>query len=120
METAGTGASWIAAHCGAAISMCCWLMSRVGCEPVMRDPGSVLVADEFFPLLAQAREGGPHAVHLPARGLGQIAECGAVWPLEQSDDRRFLRRLGRRGRRAPLRSARQSHLSGRSLRFSRL
>ncbi len=57
----------------------------------MRHPGHVLVADEFLPFLAQAGQRGTHAVHLPARYSDQIADRGAVGPLQQVKDRPFFR-----------------------------
>src|SRR5258708_38069178 len=106
----------IAVRCRTAITLSCWLMSRGG-EPVMRDPGRVLVADELLPLLAQAGQRGPHTVLLPARRLDQIANRSAVWPLEQGDDRGLLGRPRRCDRRAGLWSSGRSRLCNRPLRF---
>src|SRR5260370_39786614 len=39
---------------------------------------------------------------LPTRGLGQVADRSASWPLQQSQDRGLLRCTGRRGRHACL------------------
>src|SRR5438067_11467526 len=115
MATSGTGGSWIAAPGGAAISMCCGLMSRVRGEPVMRDPGRVLGAAEFLAFLAQAGQRGAHAVHLPTRCFGQIAERRAFRPLKESEDRGLLGRARRRGR-LEVRSGRGSGAAGCELR----
>ena len=48
----------------------------------MRDPGHVLVADEFLAFLAQAGQSGTHTVLLPARRRGEIAYRSTLWPLE--------------------------------------
>src|SRR5438270_9469916 len=106
MAPSGTAGWWIAARCGATISIRCGLMSRVRGEPVMRDPGCVLGAAEFLPFLLEAGQGGAHAVHLPTGCLGQIAERSAFRPLEQSEDRRLLGRSRWRGGQAYLPSGR--------------
>src|SRR3982751_3326457 len=67
---------------------------RLG-DAVQRDPGRVLVADEFLPLLAQPGQRGAHAVHLPAGGLDQLADCRALGALQQSEDRALLGLAGR-------------------------
>src|SRR5260221_12090858 len=82
------------------VSSC--LTSRGGSEPVMRDPTLIFAADELLSFLAQAGQSGAHAMPLPTRGLGQVADRSASWPLQQSEDRGLLRWTGRRGRHACL------------------
>src|SRR5260221_8887243 len=82
------------------VSSC--LTSRGGSEPVMRDPTLIFDADELLSFLAQAGQSGAHAMPLPTRGLGQVADRRASWPLQQSEDRGLLRWTGRRGRHACL------------------
>ena len=48
----------------------------------MRDPGRVLVANEFLAFFSQAGQSGTHTVLLPARRSGEIADPSTVWPLE--------------------------------------
>src|SRR5258707_5323292 len=78
------------------------LTSRGGSEPVMRDPTLIFAADELLSFLAQAGQSGAHAMPLPTRGLGQVADRSASRPLQQSEDRGLLRWTGRRGRHACL------------------
>jgi AcrB/AcrD/AcrF family len=54
------------------LSMSCWLISRVGGKPVMRDPGRVFGADQVPPLLARAGQSGTHT-------------CAPASPLPWSD-----------------------------------
>ena len=75
----------------AAMSVSSCLTSRGGSEPVMRDPTLIFDADELLSFLAQARQSGAHAMPLPTRGLGQVADRSASWPLQQSEDRGLLR-----------------------------
>src|SRR6266702_1819755 len=91
MVFSGPRSSWIAVRCRTAISTLSRLMSRVGGKPVMRGPTLIFDADELLAFLAQARQGGAHTVHLPARCRGQIADRGAVWPFEQRHNRRSFR-----------------------------
>src|SRR5437588_12456795 len=84
----------MAVRCRTATAMCRSLMLRGG-EPVIGDPGCILVADEFLALLAKPGQGGSHAVRLPACLLCQIADCRTVWPFEQRHDRCFLREPSR-------------------------
>src|SRR5260370_33604201 len=84
------------------VSVSSCLTSRGGSEPVMRDPTLIFDADQLLSFLAQARQGGAHAMPLPTRGLGQVADRSAIWPLQQSEDRGLLRWTGRRGRTACL------------------
>jgi len=71
-----------AVRCRTATPMLCRLISGSG-EPVMRDPTLIFDADELLSFLAQAGQSGAHTVHLPAGRRGQIAERGAVRPLQQ-------------------------------------
>jgi len=48
----------------------------------MRDPGRVLVANEFLAFFSQTSQSGTHTVLLPARRRGEIADRSTVWPLE--------------------------------------
>src|SRR5260370_34901086 len=68
----------------------------------MRDPSLIFVADELLACLAQAGQSGAHAMPLPTRGLGQVADRSASRPPQQSEDRGLLRWTGRRGRHACL------------------
>ena len=52
----------------------------------MRDATLILASDELLPFLAQARQGGAHAMPLPTSGLAEITDRGAVRPLQQRDD----------------------------------
>src|ERR1700720_4989014 len=83
--------SWVAAPCRAAMSTSSWLISRLGGEAVMRDPGGVLVTDEVFAFLAQAGQGSAHAVHLPPGHPDQVTDRGAIRPRQQSDNRSLFR-----------------------------
>ena len=71
----------IAVRCRTATPMSCRLISGSG-EPVMRDPGRVLVANEFLAFFSQTSQSGTHTVLLPARRRGEIADRSTVWPLE--------------------------------------
>ena len=58
----------------AAISLSSGSISPLLGNPVERNPGLVLVADEFLSLLAQPGQRGAHAVRLPAGRAGQVAK----------------------------------------------
>src|SRR5260370_11651664 len=84
----------------AAISLSSGSISPLLGNPVERNPGLVLVGDEFLPLLAQPGQRGAHAVDLPAGGLGQIVDCRALGALQQREDRALLGLTGQCGGRA--------------------
>src|SRR6266542_1314539 len=92
--------SWADNPPRAAISLSSRSISPLLGNPVERNPGLVLVADEFLPLLAQPGQRGAHAVDLPAGGLGQIVDCRALGALQQREDRALLGLTGRCGGRA--------------------
>src|SRR5258707_6568862 len=70
---------------------------RGGSEPVMRDPTLIFAADELLSFLAQAGQSGAHPMPLPTRGLGQVADRSARWPLQQSEDRGLTEATGWQG-----------------------